>query len=232
MSASSDRPASRSATPIVLAVVGVLALGFCCASTVVLGGGVIFLRKARAPMAVVDDGPPPEPSARGDHDEIGGPEGADIPRADRLKALRDGKLTRPRKRPNAHSFVHIDGGGFVVGAGQTLDYTADQLELGRYGKGVRLTVDGWNVEFGGPRDQRLRAGEYLNAKRLPFNDNAPGLSFTGHGRGCNTVSGSFAVWEIELDGNQVRRLAIDFIQFCDGDRSPSTGMIRYNSHFE
>jgi hypothetical protein len=87
------------------------------------------------------------------------------------------------------------------------------------------------VDIGAPNGQSLRVGEYPDAKRFAFSGDSPGLDFCGNGRGSNTISGAFVVWELETEGDRVVRLAIDFIQRGDG-RPPLRGKIRINSAFE
>jgi hypothetical protein len=53
----------------------------------------------------------------------------------------------------------------------------------------------------------------------------------GNGRGCNAISGAFWVWELEVAGSSVVRLAVDFIQRCDDRAASLAGMLRYNSNF-
>ena len=97
---------------------------------------------------------------------------------------------------------------------------------------VTASAGGWSMEFAGPRGQAVGVGTYRNAKRYPFHDDSPGLSFTGHGRGCNRVGGEFVVWELERNGNRITRLAIDFVQRCEENGPPLLGRLRYNSTFQ
>ncbi|WP_144395390.1 PKD domain-containing protein [Pleionea sediminis] len=87
----------------------------------------------------------------------------------------------------------------------------------------------FRYEFVAPNDRDLEAGAYLNAQRAPFRGPLnPGLSITGNGRGCNTISGYFYIYEYSFnESNPV--IAIDFVQFCDSTVSSLTGSIRINS---
>ena len=49
--------------------------------------------------------------------------------------------------------------------------------------------------------------------------------------GANTLAGAFAVWELEVNGNEVTRLAIDFHLRCEEKMPPLYGSIRFNSNF-
>jgi hypothetical protein len=79
--------------------------------------------------------------------------------------------------------------------------------------------------------QNLGAGEYRNAKRQTFAGDSPGIELTRNGRGCNAISGEFRVWEIETKGNDVTRLAVDFVQRCEAKMRALVGMLRFNSTF-
>jgi hypothetical protein len=46
------------------------------------------------------------------------------------------------------------------------------------------------------------------------------------------VGGEFVVWELEMNGGQVVRLAIDFVHRSEGTGPPLTGSLRYNSTLE
>ena len=76
----------------------------------------------------------------------------------------------------------------------------------------------------------MKVGSYPNAERDPFNGSAPGLSIFGNGRGCNTVCGSFQIYELETDDSgNITHLWLTFTQNCECFMAPMTGEIRYNS---
>ena len=102
-------------------------------------------------------------------------------------------------------------------------------------RGVRIWFDGsepgswWNLYFVAPEGAALQAGEYSGATRYPFQSpTTPGLSVSGSGRGCNTLTGSFAVLEIALaaDGS-VERFAATFEQHCEDADPALNGEILY-----
>ncbi len=149
-----------------------------------------------------------------------------------LDAVANGKFFKPARSAKAVSYLRaISSKGDYIGQGNAFSYTGDQLTVRRNDRGVSITVDDWNIHFGAPRGKFLAAGEYPNAKRFPFSDDAPGIEWYGKGRGANRIAGAFVVWEIELKGNEITRLAIDFIQRCEETMPPLYGMIRYNSTF-
>jgi hypothetical protein len=91
--------------------------------------------------------------------------------------------------------------------------------------------DSWSLDFAAPLGQSLRVGDYDGATRFPFQaDTRPGLDVSGHGRGCNTLTGRFRVYEVQFDGaGKVISFAADFEQHCEGGASALFGAIRYNS---
>lgn len=77
------------------------------------------------------------------------------------------------------------------------------------------TNDYWTVDLQAPDGDNLVVGEYLNVSRYPFNLIGSGLSVSGNGRGCNTVSGSFVIKEISMGpNNEVDRLEATLEQHC------------------
>lgn len=87
------------------------------------------------------------------------------------------------------------------------------------GRELRIQVRGtslWSLELAAPPGERLTAGvTYENAARSPFQDEAPGLSLSGDGRGCNRLTGSFTVLAADFnpDGS-VEEFEATFEQRC------------------
>ncbi len=91
----------------------------------------------------------------------------------------------------------------------------------------------WGLSFVAPGGTKLKVGKYLGATRSPFQDaNKPGLSVSGDGRGSNTLTGSFAVWQLEVVDDKVVALAVDFLQRSEGKGPPLLGRLRYKSKYE
>ncbi|HEX2078592.1 MAG TPA: Ig-like domain-containing protein [Longimicrobium sp.] len=116
--------------------------------------------------------------------------------------------------------------GEWVGQGQTANYpvnsgtwsvtlSADQRELR-----IRFNGGGntwWDATFSAPSGQKLDVGTYQNVARWPFQPPAsPGLSFSGSGRGCSTVTGHFTIHDLALDpAGKLHRFHVTFRQHCD-----------------
>ena len=73
-------------------------------------------------------------------------------------------------------------------------------------------------------------GVYEMAQRWPFNQPGhPGLSISGDGRGCNTLTGRFQVHRLELQAGttMVQRALVSFEQHCEGGSNMLSGCIRF-----
>jgi hypothetical protein len=150
--------------------------------------------------------------------------------ADRLKALREGRFVWPPRNAAPATFLRgVSERGDFIGQGQTFTLRGDQIKLVPTDRGVSVTFEGFGLSLGAPVGRSLTVGQYLDAKRHPFSDDRPGIEFTGHGRGCNEEAGRFVVWELEVKGNQIVRLAADFVVHCEVRNPPFYGLVRYNS---
>ena len=88
--------------------------------------------------------------------------------------------------------------------------------------------DWWYLDFAAPAGQTLAPMTYGSAERYPFQGpGAPGLSVSGNGRGCNTLTGSFSVAEVTFDpfGN-LERFSADFEQHCEGAQPALRGHVQ------
>jgi len=109
--------------------------------------------------------------------------------------------------------------GDYIGQGQPWSFgpPADGMQVSTSRTLVMLATRDWNAEFEAPPGQRLDTGRrYDGARRYPFNDDAPGLSVRGGGRGCNELSGTFTVSRIEFDADGgLRAFEVTFEQHCE-----------------
>ncbi|MDH5802007.1 MAG: GEVED domain-containing protein [Gammaproteobacteria bacterium] len=85
----------------------------------------------------------------------------------------------------------------------------------------------WSFGFAAPDGTGLNAGTYLDATRYPFHGTGAGLSVSGAGRGCNTLTGNFTVRYISRDTTGVNSFAGDFEQHCEGGPSALRGEVVY-----
>jgi hypothetical protein len=146
------------------------------------------------------------------------------------------------------AFYYTSSPSSWVGQGATVTVTPAEgfafMANPTFDKGVSLAINDfqsnpdfqkarwWYLEFAAPFDALLSVGFYDNAMRWPFQDSdRPGLSFSGNGRGNNTLTGFFEVLEVAFDqAGSILRFAADFTQFDEGfEQAWNRGSIRFNS---
>lgn len=131
--------------------------------------------------------------------------------------------------------MHSDPGDFI---GQGLDYNYtrpfDQLSanIGFNQSFVHINLDGlngdhWTLDFGAPDRQPLQVGSYPDAQGWPFMEPGhPGIQ-VNQGFTCQTITGSFNVLELEVDGFTVNRFHATFEQHCNNAAAALSGEIIY-----
>lgn len=129
--------------------------------------------------------------------------------------------------------------GDYIGQGASASYlppTATFAASGTAGYAT-ISVDSpgtgqwWTLDVAAPPGETLRPGLYTGAVRAPFREaGQPGLSFSGTGRGCNTVSGHFTVHSIATDAaGAISSLDVTFRQYCGNAVAGMTGRARLNT---
>ena len=78
---------------------------------------------------------------------------------------------------------------------------------------------------GGPLTTRT----YPNAARAAFADGQPGLEIIGEHRGCNTLSGTFWIHELEWSDDAVAHVLLAFEQHCERGTSALRGCLAYTA---
>ena len=145
-------------------------------------------------------------------------------------------ITGPKNPPSPNS-VHLQSdAGDYIGGGQSYNYTQANAVIAVTASGGHLSIgiDGdqrWSGEFQSPSSlNQLRPGDYTNLQRYPFNDPAQGgLSWSGEGRGCNTLSGSFTVDSVTYDNGNLTTIDLSFEQHCEGAAAALLGTIHWRS---
>lgn len=128
-----------------------------------------------------------------------------------------------------------DAGDYIT-QGRTYTYSTENGDIlsvntdsSLRGLGVSIEAynsDNWSLNLQVPSGRTLEVGEYLNATRWPFNLAGPGVSVSGNGRGCNTLTGSFVVVHALFGPNgEVNRFEATFEQHCEGGVSALRGSI-------
>lgn len=126
--------------------------------------------------------------------------------------------------------------GDFIGDGRQYSYDTSARDVfgsSSSGQAVHIDLraangDWWFLDFAAPAGQALEPTTYDSATRWPFQGpGAPGLSVSGNGRGCNTLTGSFSVTEVTFDpfGN-LERFAADFEQHCEGAQPALRGHVQ------
>ncbi|MCI0463767.1 MAG: hypothetical protein L0Z62_43075 [Gemmataceae bacterium] len=174
--------------------------------------------------------PPPPPGGFGPPQPPGA---ARVPPPPPPPPAGNGKFPEPKRAAAPTSYLRASSSkGDYIGQGRDYNYRGEQLSLRATPDRVEIGADGWHIEFAAPRGGTLQVGNYPGARRYPFHDEAPGIAFGGNGRGCNEIAGHFVVWELEVQGDRVVRLAIDFVQHCERTGPPLSGSIRFNSSLQ
>lgn len=134
--------------------------------------------------------------------------------------------------PNTSWAMASDHGDWIL-AGQPYAYdAASGMQLEGSSTRIQGVVDGWHLSIEPADGDVLAEGRtYTGATRTPFH--APGesgLELYGHGRGCNTLTGSFTLHELSFDlGGQLESLVLTFTQHCEGGTPAAYGSIAWHS---
>ena len=146
--------------------------------------------------------------------------------------------------PSAGSFLYMTSQpGDYIGAGQEWSYIPPSMIF----NGSHSIVNGkeqvslsetnfpsggwWYQDFAAPVGQPLLVGTYEGATRYPFQaSGVPGLSVSGNGRGCNTLTGRFVVHDAVYGANQsIQFFDASFEQHCEGSTPALFGEVRFGA---
>jgi hypothetical protein len=134
--------------------------------------------------------------------------------------------------PNTSWAMASDWGDYIL-AGQHYTYDASSgMQLEGTDTGITGTVDGWRLSLEPVDGDVLAEGRtYAGATRAPFHaPNEPGLELYGHGRGCNTLTGTFSIQELTFDlGGDLASAVLTFEQHCEGNAPAAYGSIAWHS---
>lgn len=124
--------------------------------------------------------------------------------------------------------------GDYVGGGRSYRYTQGDAILSVAADGGHATVriqgdDDWSADFQLPNGAtKLRTGTFRQAQRYPFNPpDRPGLSWSGEGRGCNTLTGQFTIQKVTYSAGQLQALDLSFEQHCEGAVPALRGQVHW-----
>ncbi|HAJ59367.1 MAG TPA: hypothetical protein DCP31_08920 [Cyanobacteria bacterium UBA8543] len=131
--------------------------------------------------------------------------------------------------------------GDYIGAGASATFTRDDGYFrvsNNFDNGVSVSFSDfpfagnnfWSLDLAPPGGTALAPGTYEAATRFPFQaPSEPGLSFSGNGRGCNTLTGRFNVQNIAYDSyGEPARFQADFEQHCEGAKPALFGQVAFD----
>jgi hypothetical protein len=139
------------------------------------------------------------------------------------------QIMPPLTIPVAGNYVQlVSGSDDYIGGGDTYLYTSSSAEIkvdANYGF-VMIAVNGderWSGQFGtqGKFEAIPGTGTYKLDQTQRLN------KWSGEGRGCNNVKGSFTIDRLDRTANGVQALDMSFEQYCDGAYTPLRGRIHW-----
>ena len=148
----------------------------------------------------------------------------------------DNTGTGPNNPTSPTSLQLQSDAGDYIGVGRTYTYTQANAVITVTANAAHLSIgirgdEWWFGDFQGPSAaSRLEPGPYVDLQRYPFDDPAKGgLSWSGEGRGCNTLSGGFTVDSVTYVGDALTAIDLSFEQHCEGATAALHGTIHWRA---
>jgi hypothetical protein len=146
------------------------------------------------------------------------------------------RLPLPCTAPLPTGYCLVSDSGDYIGGGQSSEASGeDSVQVGFAFSSSQIDLslenssngDEWSATFAAPQGEPLTPGLYEPATRYPFQlETMAGLSIYGNGRGCNELTGKFAVEELGIDPTLgLVRTSVTFEQHCDGGTTALRGVI-------
>lgn len=141
----------------------------------------------------------------------------------------------PGAVPASGNYVYLQSeAGDYIGQGNTYTYEPTNATLSVTANAGLLSVGvngskWWSGSFQAMNSvATLQPGYYGDLQRYPFHNPAKGgLSWSGDGRGCNTLSGWFVVDSVAYTSNELSAITLRFEQHCEGMAAALRGQIRW-----
>jgi hypothetical protein len=136
----------------------------------------------------------------------------------------------PGSTPASGNYVALfSDAGDWIGQGFNETFTAP-IVVSSNGSRLTIQAGGYTGEFQAMLGTSpVAAGYYPDLRRYPFhNPTKGGLDWSGNGRGCNTLTGWFAVDRIVYTGTTISALDLRFEQHCEGGAPALRGAIHWN----
>jgi hypothetical protein len=141
----------------------------------------------------------------------------------------------PPPTPTTTSIELSSDAGDYIGGGSSYAYDKSDADISLRTIGDRLVIDiegdeVWHADFEPPAGNTfVQVGTYENLTLYGLHDPAiGGMSWTGEGRACTSVSGRFIVNSVEYDNTTLTEIDFDFEQYCDGSGAALRGNIYWN----
>lgn len=138
--------------------------------------------------------------------------------------------------PSSGNYIYLQSdSGDYIGQGQTYTYIPANATItvsatgGHLSTGISVNGDSWSGDFQTMNSiSQLQLGYYGNLERYPFNNPAlGGLSWYGFGRGCNTLTGWFAIDNVTYTSGSLMAIDLRFEQHCEGGSPALHGQIHW-----
>ncbi|MGD0169005.1 MAG: hypothetical protein ABSE54_04695 [Smithella sp.] len=138
--------------------------------------------------------------------------------------------------PSSGNYIYLQSdSGDYIGQGQTYTYIPADATIavsatgGHLSTGISVNGNSWAGDFQTMNSiSQLQLGYYGNLERYPFNNPAlGGLSWYGFGRGCNTLTGWFAIDNVTYTSGSLMAIDLRFEQHCEGASSALHGQIHW-----
>ncbi len=144
----------------------------------------------------------------------------------------------PEALPASGNYIYLQSmAGDYIGGGANRLFTDTNAVLNFSGSGalLKVNVNGnswWSGEFAGMNSlAQLEPGYYGDLQRYPFHNPVKGgLSWSGDGRGCNTLTGWFVVDKVSYVAGKLTEVDLRFEQHCEGGAPALRGKIHWNAN--
>lgn len=122
--------------------------------------------------------------------------------------------------------------GDYIGQAHRYLYTDQEANLliGKNSIAINVTGDeDWSGDFILPESlTQIKEGLYEQLQRYPFHNPVKGgLSWSGEGRGCNTLNGWISVDKVVYEGGSVKSVDFRFAQHCEGMAPALLGVVHW-----
>lgn len=141
----------------------------------------------------------------------------------------------PGSTPASGNYIYLQSDvGDYIGQGQTYTYTPSNSTIGINASGGYLAtsvsgIASWVGNFQTMSNiSQLQPGYYGGLQRYPFhNPTQGGLSWSGEGRGCNTLTGWFVVDNVNYVNGVLTAIDLRFEQHCESNSAALHGQIHW-----